>query len=376
MSILLINSRFPPGDGEIRRYLMRFSKAISNEIKTTVLTTKSKGWKNYDPNLDIHLIRAGREKGNLLKIISLNRKAAKLVGRGEYKHIIASTWNAAGTTAMNIYMRTKIPYSIVLFGQDIRRYIARQPIAERIKIILENARFIYATSQYTAELIESLRIDENKIKVIRAGGDPIELKNGMSSEELTALRNSHGLDNHKKLILSIGRLEKMKAFDILIWSIFLLSKRSKDFKLLIIGSGPETRKLRTIVSDLKIEDFVEILPEVKSIDKYYQACDLYVLLGRGKRYGLEDGVGLSLYEAAYYGKPVVASDSGGLNEALIHGKTGLLVPPLQPKETVAALEKLIGSKKLMTGMGERGKERIQKSYTWKDVASKILNDIN
>jgi|GEM_PF-4860786 len=375
MSVLFIAGRFPPENDDLRRYLLRVSTAISKQTETTVLTTKTKGWKDYDRNIDIEIVRAGREKGNILKVIPLNRKAARLVSSKKIEHIIASTWNAAGTTAMNLYTRMKIPYSIIVFGQDIRRYIRHQTIAKRVSLVLNNAKNVFVTSEYTAKLVRWLKIDDKKIKIIRAGGDPIENKVEAKSENLNELRRSHGADAPKKLILSIGKLETMKAFDILIWSVFLLSKKNNSFKLLITGDGADKKKLNTIIGDLKIEDYVDIIPNVESLENYYQACDLYVLLGRGVKYGLEDGLGLSLYEAAYHEKPVIAANSGALPEAVVNEKTGLVVPPLQPKETAEAMHKLLSSEKLLSKMGRQGRIRISKNYTWQAVADRIIDNI-
>lgn len=80
-----------------------------------------------------------------------------------------------------------------------------------------------------------------------------------------------------------------------------------------------------------------------------------------------------LLEAAAFGVPVVSTDEGSRSEAVVHGETGLLVPPCEPEALGAALVEVVSNPGLAARLGAAGAKRVHERYTWPTVARSILS---
>jgi phosphatidylinositol alpha-1,6-mannosyltransferase len=374
MRLLFISNEFPPGNGDIREYNYRLAKTISAGSDITVLSVKSRGWKEFDKREGLKIHRSGEENRRLSSVLLLHKKAAKVISETGFSHIIASGWEIAGVTAMNISKKTKIPFSLIIFEEHLKKYLTKGIMIRRLKAVLDKADFIFCISERTSMLLKRLKIKPDKIRIIYAGGNPPERAN-ISNDDIRRFRGSLSLGAKDKLIISSGRLEKKNAFDILIWSMYLLRQRTKNFKLLIIGSGPEEKRLKQIMADMRVESFGAILPMPQRMDAYLKACDIYIQLGRAQKEIHAAELGTRILEAGYYGKPVVATASCELSGTLIP-ETGFIVPPLQPVETAAVLEKILSSPSTLKNMGKAAEKRVRDNFMWENVSETILRTLN
>jgi len=106
-----------------------------------------------------------------------------------------------------------------------------------------------------------------------------------------------------KTFLSVGRMSyRHKGFDILIKAFTLFCKSNNDWKLNIVGDGPEKDNLEQLIKDCKMERRIKIFPFTQNIQKYYSEANVYVLSSRW------EGFPLVLMEALSFGLPVIASD--------------------------------------------------------------------
>ena len=83
------------------------------------------------------------------------------------------------------------------------------------------------------------------------------------------------------------------------------------------------------------------------------------------------GFGISFIEAAAAGKPSIAGRSGGARDAVADGETGILVDPESPEKLAAAIKRLLSDTPLREGMGARGRERVERHFSWKDRAKEF-----
>ena len=93
-----------------------------------------------------------------------------------------------------------------------------------------------------------------------------------------------------------------KGFDLLIEAFHLFAKKNKEWKLDIVGEGPEEDLYRELISKYKLERRVEIHPFTNNIQSYYSNAQVYVLSSRW------EGFGLVLVEAMAHGLPVISSN--------------------------------------------------------------------
>ncbi len=134
-------------------------------------------------------------------------------------------------------------------------------------------------------------------------------------------------------IVSIARLEPPKDHRTLLEALAAL--RSLDWELELIGGGPLEEEARGLAAALGIAGRVHLSGYQPDPAVALARAQVFVLSSRS------EGFPRSVLEAMRAGLPVVASDVGGVREAVSEGINGLLVPPGEPKALAGALEKLI-----------------------------------
>jgi len=119
--------------------------------------------------------------------------------------------------------------------------------------------------------------------------------------------------SHKKF-LAIGRFAHAhKGFDILIEAFARFAESNKDWTLEIVGEGPEETLYRTMITEYKLTDRVQICPFTNNVQKHYAGASGYVLSSRW------EGMPLVLMEAMSHGLPLIASRLT-VTEELLEGK--------------------------------------------------------
>ena len=121
-------------------------------------------------------------------------------------------------------------------------------------------------------------------------------------------------------IAVVSRLSKEKNIEVVLDILPLIIRSFPDTKLIIAGDGDRRDFLELYVNQLNLDRNVEFLGFVEDIQNVYAIATIVVLPS------LQEGIPLSLVEAAGYGIPVVATDVGGISEVVVDGKSGFLVP--------------------------------------------------
>ncbi|MBM4405310.1 MAG: glycosyltransferase family 1 protein [Chloroflexi bacterium] len=184
-----------------------------------------------------------------------------------------------------------------------------------------------------------------------------------------AARDSLGLNGHK-IVLFVGRMERIKGADILLRAVAALDS-SLDSQLIVIGGSeadPERRRLQRMARGLGIEHrmlFVDAVPQ-KDLPLYYSAADVCVVPSFYETFGL---VAL---EALACGTPVIAAKVGGLQHTVSHGKTGYLVPWHCPEPYAEKLEVLLANDHLRESLGQAA-QAAAKGQSWEAAAKRVLS---
>lgn len=127
--------------------------------------------------------------------------------------------------------------------------------------------------------------------------------------------------DHKFIWLSIGRFEPPKDYETMLWAFTKVSRMYPHAHLLIAGDGSLRSKIQTLAHELGITQNVSFLGIRTDVPDLMNAADAFVMAS------LWEGMPVVLLEAHSVGLPVVATDVGGINEVVLHRKTGYLVPP-------------------------------------------------
>lgn len=180
----------------------------------------------------------------------------------------------------------------------------------------------------------------------------------------------------RPVILCVSRLVARKGQDTLIRAMPALLKTNEGGPvLLIVGDGPNSRKLRQLAHKLGVTASVLFAGEIPGADlpAYYDAADIFVMPCRTRRAGLDvEGLGIVFLEAAASGLPVIAGDSGGAPDAVIDGHTGFVVPGVRDAGVVAdRLNRLLADPAAAQAMGRNGRAWMQSSWRWATVEQEL-----
>lgn len=217
----------------------------------------------------------------------------------------------------------KKPVVITVHGSDINLYTEeKNHLKPMVVYALKNASHIVVVSTALKEKVIKLGIDENKISVIPNGYDS-ELFKPIDKYDA---RKNLGLPTDRKILLFVGNLYPVKGVSYLIEAMKIISERSNNIMLTLVGEGYLKPQLQSTVKEYGLSSkvlFAGSQPHER-IPLWMNACDLLVLPS------VSEGFGAVLIEAAACGKPIVASDIGGIPEA--SNKFGRkLVPPKDPQ---------------------------------------------
>lgn len=151
----------------------------------------------------------------------------------------------------------------------------------------------------------------------------------------------------------IGRLHRQKGFDVLVRAI----ARIPDAHLLLVGDGPEKEALHTLADELGVASRVTIVGWVDGATDWLSAMDVVALPSRF------EGLPLVLLEAMASGKAVVGTTAGSMGDALLHERTGLVVPLDDELALARALERLREDPELRQRLGAAAAELARERFS-------------
>src|SRR5205085_11372228 len=125
----------------------------------------------------------------------------------------------------------------------------------------------------------------------------------------------------------------------------------------LMGRGPIEPRLRRLAAAFGVAARVVCagrLDDARLADEY-RRCAIFVLPARRTHAGALEGYGLVYFEAAAWGRPVIAGRSGGEIDAVIDGCTGLLVDGTSPNAVASAINALLADPQRLVALGDAGR---------------------
>lgn len=190
-----------------------------------------------------------------------------------------------------------------------------------------------------------------KTVTIPSSVDPLALQ-PKSSRAL--VRRALEVGETDLVLLAAAALVPRKGLDVLIDALALLASRSLTPRTWIAGEGPERTALEARCDRAGID--VRFLGARTDVPDLLAAADVFVLPSR------REGLGIAALEAMALARPVVASRVGGLADAVVDGRTGILVPPGDAIALADAIERLLRDEALRTALGRAGPARVAEGF--------------
>ncbi len=168
-------------------------------------------------------------------------------------------------------------------------------------------------------------------------------------------------------ILFLGRLSRQKGIFDLVEAFKALKAKSN----LVLVTGPaDTTELVDELSEalrgLAGIRWINRMVTHEEAVALYSSCEVFVCPSRYEPFGIIN------LEAMACERPVVATEVGGIAGVVRDGKTGVLVPPEDPRALAKAIDTLMADSKLREDMGKKGRMRVEKHFTWKTVAERTV----
>lgn len=206
-------------------------------------------------------------------------------------------------------------------------------------------------------------VDPASVAVIPCGVDTARFQ----PQDKRRARAALSLPPTAPILLSVGRLQPSKGIDTLLQAAADIRRDYRDVCVLVVGGGlddqderetAELNRLQTLGRRLGLSNvhYVKAQPQEK-LAQYYAAADVFVMPSHYESFGM---VAL---EAMACGTPVVASKVGGLASTIVHGDSGLLVPPGDWRAFAQAVSRLLASPQLQSAMRQAGPERAR-AFAW------------
>jgi phosphatidylinositol alpha-1,6-mannosyltransferase len=328
---------------------------------------------------DYRILEATTAALTLRQKIRHTARALKGASRG-YDLVICSHASLA-LLAWGIRLRHRTPYLVVCHGSEVWESL---PALRRLA--LRQARCLLAVSRFTSRAMwEANGIPDSKIRLLpNAIPDDLvrRLAGPARNQASSSLQPGQPTGT---VLLSVGSLSREHAYkgvDTVIEALPRIAEAVPNARYLVVGDGDNRSYLERLAARRGVADRVIFAGEVpdSELAGYYRRSDVFVLPSRmsrggetGNRVAQGEGFGRVYLEAALAGKPVVGSRDGGAAEAVIDGRTGLLVNPRSASKVADAVIALLQAPERAAAMGAEGRRWALENFTVKAMRQSLEN---
>jgi glycosyltransferase involved in cell wall biosynthesis len=278
---------------------------------------------------------------NRIQIIHTHLPLSNIIGR-------SVAWLAGVpviiSTEHNIYYDKSLPFVLA------DRLLSK--ITTQMTTISQAVR-LFASNQ--------AHLDPGKFLVI-PNGIPLNQIPIFSKSERQAKKRELGIGKNQPVVITVGRLHPQKAHHVLLDAARRVVKEKPDVRFLLVGGGPCEQALKKQALCNGLEENVQFLGFRQDIPALLQISTVMVLSS------LREGLSVALMEASACSLPIVASNVGGNPEIVVHGITGLLVPPGDEEKLADSILQILNYPKQRNSMGREGRRLVTERYT-SDIVS-------
>ena len=378
ITTLVVTNDFGPRSGGIETFIHGLlAQASKNQQRNFVVLTS-----RQDPQGEVITFDQKMWEENRIKVVRdtarvllptrrLAKAATDLFVAHKCENVIFGASAPLGLLAKSLRKAGAKHIVALTHGHEV--WWARMPLfSAALRRIGAQADQMTYLGEFTRGAVANvlLREDHSKLVHLPPGVDLTRFTPGVKSVEL---QKKWGIAD-APVIVSIGRLVARKGSDQLIKAMPDVLQRFPKSKLLLVGTGNYQKRLEKLVRNLKVQDSVIFAGRVEHelLPDYYRLGDIFAAPCRSRYGGLEvEGLGIVYLEASACGVPVIAGKSGGAPDAVLDGKTGLLVNGRDHREIGAAVIKLLSDQPLRQQMGANGRVWMEQLWSWEGIGARF-----
>lgn len=228
--------------------------------------------------------------------------------------------------------------------------------------MLKRADVILTATQGHVDGSKYLPKFRDKCQILPYGITPDHYLNIERVPILTDMMN----DKSRVKVFFTGRLVYYKGVDVLLKAFTMV----KNCELFIAGTGELEKQLKDFSAAEHLDDrvhFLGFMPDDK-LKQAYADCDIFVLPSVAR----SEAFGIVQLEAMIYGKPVINTAlPSGVPHVSLHGRTGLTVPPSDPKSLALAINRLASEDELREAYGNNARKRVETCFNEKNIIRQL-----
>ncbi|MBT9252845.1 MAG: glycosyltransferase, partial [Brockia lithotrophica] len=342
-------------------HTIRWVNALADRGYEIHLFTVHPGREPLHPAVHVHEILGLFPKPSFSYFFSAPNLRKKI---SEVKPDILHAHYATGYGTLGRLSRFR-PFLLSVWGSDVYEYPFYSPLHRYIVTRnLRAADLVLSTSQAMAQQTLKLEPNVRGIEITPFGVDVAQFR-------------PHPEHKNPQLFTvgTVKSLAPQYGVDLLLHA-FALAQRNlvenapnigRSLRLLIVGDGPDRKRLESLSRHLKIDKittFVGAVPH-KEVPKYLNQLDVYVALSRYESFGV------AVLEAQACGVPVIVSEVGGLPEVVSHESTGFVVPKENPWSAAEKIILFALNRGLLSKMGENARKFVANSFSWEKSLKKM-----
>jgi D-inositol-3-phosphate glycosyltransferase len=269
----------------------------------------------------------------------------------------------------SMHTMAKVKNALLATGdspEPAARIIGEEQVVEAADLLIAN------TDDEAKDLINRYDADPGRVEVVHPGVDLSSFR----PVERSVARARAGIPDDAEMLLFVGRIQPLKAPDVLLRAAAELIRRQPERRRRLVvavvggpsGSGLEhPEALSVLAEDLGIADVVRFVPPVDrtTLVDWYAAASVVCVPSYNESFGLV------AIEAQAVGTPVVAAAVGGLPTAVAHGRSGLLVDGHDAGEWATAIADVLDRPEVHARMSAAAREQAAQ-FSWRHTADATL----
>ncbi len=267
--------------------------------------------------------------------------------------IIFGHYSAAVLSGYIAHHVLGLQYCILIHGNDILSEQHRFFTKLLIGPILRRAKFIGVNSAFVEDIVRAYHVPLSKIVTTHP----------FVSQKKIPHEHQHPVSPR---LISISRLVPRKNIETVIQSLITIKKHYPTIHLDLVGDGPEHDNLVLLTKKNGLESNITFHGAVTDQVKWQllQQASIFIMTPKIRQRGTDiEGLGLVYLEASACALPIIASDTGGIRDAVMNNRTGLLVQPNDPEAITKACIRLLEDPSFAKQLGQNGRQHILSEYT-------------
>ncbi|MFJ9901025.1 glycosyltransferase family 4 protein [Streptomyces sp. NPDC091280] len=366
---LVITNDFPPRQGGIETFVHAMATRVPDD-DVVVYTSSEPGDEEFDATLPFPVIRD--RSHTLLPTPRVGRRTVEILRR----HRCDRVWfgAAAPLAAMAPRLRQAGARRIVATTHGHEIWWAYTPGARQVlRRVGSGVDVVTYLGDYTRNRIAPALGPGAQLSRLVPGVDVGLFQGDGQTQAAQELRRRLGTQD-RKVVLCVSRLVARKGQDVLIRALPLVRRAVPDAVLVLVGKGPEEKRLRALARRYA-DGAVVFAGGVDHVGTavHYAAADVFAMPCRTRKAGLEaEGLGIVFLEAQASGLPVIVGDSGGAPDTVRDGETGHVVPG---RDVKAVAEAVVGTllSPDRSAMGTAGRRWVEKEWSWDGSARRLTS---